>query len=207
MAEAAATLVPDIAEEDALRAQLYDLLAVLLRKPPSRDFLDRVAALTGDGSVLGRGIDALARSARTATPESVDSEFHRLFVGLGRGEVLPYASYYITGFLNEKPLAKLRGDMAALGMVRDAAACEPEDNIGSLCEMMGGMILGRFGAPVPAPVPLARQKDFFFTHIAPWAEHFFSDLDAADAAVFYAPVGIIGAEFMRIERQSFRMID
>jgi len=93
--------------------------------------------------------------------------------------------------------------MADLGMVRDAAAYEPEDNIGSLCEMMAGMILGRFGEPVS----VARQKDFYFTHLAPWAEHFFSDLEGAQASVFYAPVGTIGGEFMQIEKQSFRMAD
>ena len=206
MAQAAATLAPEVSEvseEDALRAQLYDLLAVLLRKPPSGDYLAGIGVLAGDASGLGQGIDALATVARASTPEGIDGEFHRLFVGLGRGELLPYASFYITGFLNEKPLAKLRGDMGELGMVRDAAAYEPEDNIGSLCEMMAGMIVGRFGDPVP----VARQKDFFFTHIAPWAEHFFSDLEGAESATFYVPVGTIGKEFMQIEKHSFRMID
>ena len=202
MAEAAAIPVTDITAEDALRAQLYDLLSVLLRKPPSREFITMVAVLNGDDSDLGRGIDALAHRARMTTPEDIDREFNRLFVGLGRGELLPFASYYLTGFLNEKPLAKLRGDMAALGMVRDAGACEPEDN-GSLCELMAGMIYGRFGEPVP----LARQKDFFFTHIAPWAEHFFGDLEKAKTAEFYAPLGSVGAAFMRIEAQAFRMTE
>ncbi len=203
MTEATASLESAVSEEDALRARLYDLLAVLLRKPPSGDFLQKIAALTGDDSGLGRGITALARLAQASSPDKIDGEFHRLFIGLGRGELLPYASYYITGFLNEKPLAKLRGDMAEMGMVRDAAAYEPEDNIGSLCEMMAGMILGRFGEPVP----LSRQKDFFFTHLAPWAEHFFSDLEGADGSVFYAPVGTVGGEFMQIEKQSFRMAE
>ncbi len=203
MTEATATLTPDVSEEDALRAQLYDLLAVLLRKPPSDEFLKKISALTGDDSDLGRGITALSRLAQASSPEKIDREFHRLFIGLGRGELLPYASYYITGFLNEKPLAKLRGDMADLGMVRDAAAYEPEDNIGSLCEMMAGMILGRFGDPVP----LARQKDFFFTHLASWAEHFFSDLEGAEGSVFYAPVGTVGGAFIQIEKQSFRMTE
>ncbi len=203
MTDAAASLVHDVSEEDALRAQLYDLLGVVLRKPPAADFLAKLAVLNGDDSDMGRGITALARLAQVSSPEKIDTEFHRLFIGLGRGELLPYASYYITGFLNEKPLAKLRGDMADLGMVKDAAAYEPEDNIGSLCEMMAGMIQGRFGAPVS----LARQKDFFFTHLAPWAEHFFTDLEAAEGSVFYAPVGTVGAAFMQIEKQSFRMTE
>jgi TorA maturation chaperone TorD len=203
MTDAAASIIHDVSEEDALRAQVYDLLAVLMRKPPAADYLGRLAALTGDDSDLGRGINALARLAQASSPEKIDSEYHRLFIGLGRGELLPYASYYITGFLNEKPLAKLRGDMAELGMVKDAAAYEPEDNIGSLCEMMAGMIDGRFGNAVS----LFRQKDFFFTHLAPWAEHFFSDLEAAEGSVFYAPVGTIGVQFMQIEKQSFRMAE
>ncbi len=203
MMDATASLVSDVSEEDALRAQIYDLLAVMLRKPPAADFLTKISGLTGDESDLGRGINALARLAQASSPEKIDAEFHRLFIGLGRGELLPYASYYITGFLNEKPLAKLRGDMTELGMVRDAAAYEPEDNIGSLCEMMAGMIHGRFGAPVS----LAKQKDFFFTHLAPWAEHFFSDLEAAEGSVFYAPVGTVGGAFIQIEKQSFRMAE
>ncbi len=203
MVDAAETLTVDLPEEEALRAQLYDMLAVVLRKPPSQDFLDSLAALKGDDSDIGKGINALARVAASVTPEKVDTEYHTLFVGLGRGELLPFASYYLTGFLNEKPLAKLRDDMAKLRMVRDAAAYEPEDNIGSLCEMMSGMILGRFGEPVP----LARQKEFFSTHIAPWAGHFFNDLEGADSSVFYAPVGGIGAAFMAIERESFRMTE
>ncbi len=203
MADATATLTADLPEEEALRAQLYDMLAVVLRKPPSQDFLNNLAALKGDDSDIGKGVNALARVAASVTPEKVDSEYHTLFVGLGRGELLPFASYYLTGFLNEKPLAKLRDDMAKLRMVRDAAAYEPEDNIGSLCEMMAGMILGRFGDPVP----LSRQKEFFSTHIAPWAGHFFNDLEGADSSVFYAPVGSIGAAFMAIERESFRMAE
>ena len=203
MADATATLTADLPEEEALRAQLYDMLAVVLRKPPSQDFLNNLAALKGDDSDIGKGVNALARVAASVTPEKVDSEYHTLFVGLGRGELLPFASYYLTGFLNEKPLAKLRDDMAKLRMVRDAAAYEPEDNIGSLCEMMAGMILGRFGDSVP----LSRQKEFFSTHIAPWAGHFFNDLEGADSSVFYAPVGSIGAAFMAIERESFRMAE
>ncbi len=203
MADATATLTADLPEEEALRAQLYDMLAVVLRKPPSQDFLNNLVALKGDDSDIGKGVNALARVAASVTPEKVDSEYHTLFVGLGRGELLPFASYYLTGFLNEKPLAKLRDDMAKLRMVRDAAAYEPEDNIGSLCEMMAGMILGRFGDSVP----LSRQKEFFSTHIAPWAGHFFNDLEGADSSVFYAPVGSIGAAFMAIERESFRMAE
>ena len=134
-------------------------------------------------------------------PAKARAEFDALFVGLGRGEVLPYASYYLTGFLNEKPLAKLRRDMRALGIERSPTVFEPEDGIASLMEMMAGLIRGRFGAPAT----LARQRDFFATHVGPWAGHLFADLEGARASVLYAPVGAAGRAFMEIEREAFRM--
>ena len=190
-----------LAEEDRLRADFYGLLGALLARPPDAELLQRIAALEGDETALGQAIGALARLARASSAAAVEREFTDLFIGVGRGELMPYASYYLTGFLNEKPLAQLRRDMAALGIARAPDVREPEDNIASLMEMMGGMIAGRFGAPVP----LARQQAFFNTHIGPWAAHFFSDLEAAKASVFYAPVGTAGRLFMEIEREAFRM--
>jgi TorA maturation chaperone TorD len=180
---------------------MYDMLGALLARPPGRDLIDRVAKLDGDGSEMGRAVQALARVARGATESAVEREFNRLFIGLGRGELVPYASYYMTGFLHEKPLALLRGDMARRGIARAANVFEPEDNIASLCEMMAGLILGRFGAPEP----LSGQRDFFGRHIGPWAGHFFTDLEGAKESVFYAPVGAAGRVFMAIEREAFRL--
>jgi TorA maturation chaperone TorD len=188
-------------QEDLLRADLYDFLAAMLARPPSRDLLDRAARLTGDDSDIGGGVAALARIARAATETAARREFDALFIGLGRGELLPYASYYMTGFLNEKPLAMLRRDMARLGIARADSVKEPEDNIASLCEMMAGLIRGGFGAPPN----LRTQKDFFSAHLAPWAEHFFTDLEGAEASVLYAPLGKIGRTFMEVEREAFRM--
>jgi len=190
-----------VAEEDVLRADLYDLLSALLANPPERDLIDRVAKLDGDDGALGRAVRALSRLAGATTETAAEREFSRLFVGVARGELLPYASYYMTGFLNEKPLAALRNDMARRAIERAPNVFEPEDNIASLFEMMAGLILGRFGEPET----LARQKDFFAAHIAPWAGHFFADLEAAKGSVFYAPVGAIGRAFMEIEREAFRM--
>ena len=190
-----------IAEEDALRADLYDFLSALLAGPPAKALLSQAAGLTGDDSDLGKAIATLARVAKVTNEIGAEREFNALFIGLARGELMPYASYYLTGFLNEKPLATLRGDMAALRITRAPNVYEPEDNIASLLEMMAGKIRGRFGAPVP----LQRQKDFFFKHIAPWAEHFFSDLEGAKSSVFYAPVGTVGKAFLEIETQAFRM--
>jgi TorA maturation chaperone TorD len=198
---ASQTAAPQIAEEDRLRADLYDFLAALLSHPPSKDLLAQAAALQGDDSALGQAINTMARVARATSAKSVESEFNALFIGLGRGELLPYASYYLTGFLNEKPLAQLRSDMAAQRMQRAPNVFEPEDNIASLFDMMAGMIRGRFGAPVA----LDKQQAFFARHIAPWAQHFFSDLEAAKTSVFYAPVGSVGKAFIEIETQAFRM--
>ncbi len=192
----------EILPEEAARADLYDFLSALLAAPPKRELLARAAALEGDQTEIGRGIAALARVAAAASEESVEREFTELFIGVGRGELMPYASYYLTGFLNEKPLALLRDDMRRLGIARAPNVFEPEDNIASLCEMMAGLIRGRFGAPAP----LAEQKTFFNRHLGPWARHFFADLEAARSAVFYAPVGRIGAVFMEIEAEAFRLV-
>ncbi|MEM9796558.1 MAG: molecular chaperone TorD family protein [Pseudomonadota bacterium] len=190
-----------IAEEDRLRADLYNFLGVLLARPPDDMLLEQVAGLTGDGGEIGTAVTALARMAKVTKPKAVESEFNRLFIGLGRGELLPYASYYLTGFLNEKPLAALRRDMALRGLARSETVYEPEDNIAALMEMMGAMIVGRFGPPAPLEV----QKEFFAKHIAPWAAHFYRDLEAAKGSVFYASVGALGRTFMEIEAEGFRL--
>lgn len=191
----------NIASEDRLRADLYNFLGLMLSGPPDQMLLDQCAGLSGDDSPIGQTIAGLSRVAKASKPAKVESEFNALFIGLGRGELLPYASYYLTGFLNEKPLATLRSDMAARAMTRAPNVYEPEDNIGSLMEMMAGMIVGRFGQPAT----LDDQKTFFNKHIAPWASLFFSDLEAAKNSVLYASLGAVGREFMDIEREAFRM--
>ncbi len=201
MSEALMKESPQITEEDGLRADLYDFLGLLLSGPPDQVLLAQTAKLAGDDSALGTAIKALARIAALSKPRTVESEFNALFIGLGRGELLPYASYYLTGFLNEKPLASLRRDMAVRGMTRAENVYEPEDNIASLMEMMGGMIRGRFGKPAT----LEDQKTFFAKHIGPWAGHFYTDLEAAQNSVLYASVGAVGRVFMEIEAQGFRM--
>ncbi|MBO6775964.1 MAG: molecular chaperone TorD family protein [Marinibacterium sp.] len=196
-----AAQIHEIAEEDRLRADLYNFLGVILSGPPDEMLLAQTKSLSGDDSELGQAISTLAKVAALSKPRSVESEFNKLFIGLGRGELLPYASYYLTGFLNEKPLAILRQDMTAAGLERAANVFEPEDNIASLMEMMGAMIAGRFGPPAP----LNQQKTFYNKHIAPWAGHFFGDLEAAKNSVFYAPVGTVGRTFMDVEAEAFRL--
>ncbi len=129
-------------------------------------------------------------------------EFHDLFVGLVRGELVPYGSYYLTGFLHEKPLAKLRQDMSRLGVVREQNVAEPEDHIASLCEMMAGFIDGSLGRPLA----LEEQKAFFSAHIGNWAPVLFRDMEAAKASILYAMLGSIGRVFLDIEERAFAMV-
>jgi len=197
----AETTAPALAEEERLRADFYDLLSRLLGAPPTAQELAHYAALSGDGSELGKGVSALARVAAITAPAAAEREYNALFIGLGRGELLPYGSFYLTGFLNEKPLAFLRGHMARLGIARSPDIKEPEDHVATLCEMMAGLIDGRFGAPLP----LADQEAFFNTHMAPWVGHFFTDLEGAESSLLFAPVGKIGRAFMEIEIEAFRM--
>lgn len=190
-----------ISEEDRLRAGWYALLAQLLSREPGAELLEGLRGLKGDESELGQGIRALAAAARGTTVESAREEYFDLFIGVGQGELLPYGSYYLTGFLNEKPLARLRGDMARLGIARADDVKEPEDHIAALCEMMSGLITGSFGTPAE----LAEQRRFFDTHIGCWAPRFFEDLQGAQSAVLYMPVGTVGRLFMAIEVQAFDM--
>ena len=196
-----ATTLPEISDEDQLRADLYNYLGVMLVGPPDQMLLDQTARLSGDDTALGKAIQGLARVAKVSKPKAVRSEFNALFIGLGRGELLPYASYYLTGFLNEKPLANLRATMANFGMARADDVFEPEDNIGSLMEMMAGMIVGRFGRVAT----IQEQQSFFNAHIGNWATHYFADLQAAKSSVLYASVGAVGSAYMDIEREAFRM--
>ena len=201
MSAAAETQNPEIADMDRARADLYNFLGALLAGPPDELLLAQTASLGGDETELGQAIATLAKLARVTKPKAAASEFNKLFIGLGRGELLPFASYYLTGFLNEKPLALLRQDMAARGMARSETVFEPEDSIASLMEMMAAMIVGRFGPPAD----LSTQQQFFNKHIGPWAGHFFSDLEEAKTSVFYSPVGTVGRIFISVEVEAFRM--
>ena len=191
----------DLAQEDVLRAQMYRFLARLLAAPPDQALLKTVAGMEGDETELGKAMLSFSKLAsKTGLPQT-EEEYHDLFIGVARGELLPYGSYYLTGFLHEKPLSKLRNDMARLGIASDAKRKEPEDHIAALMDMMAGLISGEFGDPAP----LADQKAFFEAHISNWASHFFADLEGAKSSVLYAAVGTIGRSFMEIEATAFSM--
>lgn len=191
----------DVSPEDELRANQYRLLARFLAKPPDSPLLRLAAGFTGDDTELGKALALLARLARRTSESEASVEYHELFIGMGRGELMPYGSFYMTGFLNEKPLALLRRDMAGLGIARAEGTAEPEDHIAALCEMMAGQIMGDFGDPVD----VAEQKRFFDQHMEPWAGRFFADLENAKAATLYTPIGTLGRVFMEIETTAFAM--
>ena len=187
----------DVDPVDAARAREYELLAVLLSCPPSNALLGEIAHLRGDATPLGRAHAALAEAASEVVTSGVEREYFDLFVGLGRGELLPYASYYLTGFLNERPLSRLRDDLAALGIERVENNFEPEDHAGTLCEIMAGFAAGRF------PASEASQRAFFEKHIVSWMGRMFADMERATSARFYKSVGTLGQVFMKIEAEAF----
>ncbi len=201
-----------IDDADMLRARAYGLLAHFLARPPTRALLGTVGALAGDGSPLGRAIADLAARARALSGDPdgerrAEREYHELFIGVTRGELVPFASYYRTGFLIDRPLARLREDMQELGIERAPGVSEPEDHIAAIAEIMGGLAAGTIGAEDGEALDLPHQKRFFDRHLAPWAPRFFADLEEAKAAELYRPVGTFGRLFLDIETNAFAMIE
>lgn len=191
-------------EEDLLRARFYGLLATLFAGPPDAETLAQLTRLRGDDSPIGRPLGELSSAAAEATPEAAESEYNALFIGLARGEVVPFASYYLSGYLYEKPLAELRDDLARLGLARGDGVSEPEDHIASLMEVMQRLILGEGrGGDEDA---LAVQKDFFARHLGSWAGAFFDDVEAAEAAAFYRAAARLGRAFLTVEGEALSMV-
>jgi TorA maturation chaperone TorD len=173
-------------------------LSALLVHAPDAALLKRLAGLRGDTSPLGIAHIALAQAASAITTQQVEREFFNLFIGVGRGELLPYGSYYLTGFLHERPLARLREDLGPLGIERTAGNAEPEDHAATLCEIMAGVASRRFGQA-------GSDQEIFERHMAPWMGRFFSDLEQAESANFYKPVGTIGRLLIDIESEAFAL--
>jgi TorA maturation chaperone TorD len=190
-----------INNEDQLRADMYSFLANLLRAEPSAELVNQLTKLESDESPIGKSIKTLSKLASSLDLPTIRDEYVRIFIGVGRGEILPFASYYLTGFLKDKPLAKLRNDMKEIGIQLAENVKEPEDHIASLFDMMSGLILGKFSKKFS----IGEQKDFFNKHLAPWVDLLMRDIESSRIAVFYSPIGTIGREFMEIERSSFSM--
>jgi TorA maturation chaperone TorD len=192
--------VSETDDVEAARAQEYALLGSLLSAAPSQDLLSALARLRGDATPLGFAHAALSDAADKIMRADAEREYFDLFVGIGRGELLPYGSYYVAGFLNERPLARLRADLARCGIERTDATAEPEDHAAILCEIMAGLASGRL------PGGAAAQREIFQKHIAPWMSRLFADIEkSAVAAKFYRHVGMLGRVFLLIEEQAFTL--
>ena len=189
-----------------MRAGVYELLASLLAREPTAEVLGRLADMDEVDASEGQiamGWELLRQASRkTSVAELVDElrdEYFNLFLGVGRGELVPFGSWYMTGYLMEKPLSLLRADLQLLGIERQYGVKETEDHIAGLCDAMAIMI--RSGEEIE----FERQKQFFEDHLAPWALRFFADMQSAQSAHYYRSVGFFGESFFEFEQQMFLM--
>jgi len=193
-------------EEDVARAEVYRLLGVLLAQPPTENILRMLRAIESSGGGKGdfkkgdmsEAWRSLRQAAEGTSPDSLEREYHNLFIGLGKGELSPYMSTYMTRFLMERPLAELRGVLAELGFVRQAAVKEPEDHAAAICEVMGVTIAEN-------GLSFKEAKKLFERFVRPWLPAFFADLEDAKTAGFYRAVGRLGRVFMEVEQTYFSM--
>jgi TorA maturation chaperone TorD len=185
--------------EEPPRANAWSLLGRLLASPPDEQVLELLAsadsAALGTENLLAAAWDMLVQAAAKTSPAELEDEFQDLFIGVGRGELMPYGSWYLTGFLMEQPLARLRGELAALGFERRDGVSEPEDHAAALCDVMAMLSAGGCSAPVEV------QSGFFSRHIAPWMGRFFRDMQQAPSARFYRAVGQLGEQYLALEGQ------
>ena len=183
------------------RADIYRLLGALLAAPPDAAMIDLLRnirpAEAADDAAMTSAWRSLQVAADGLDVDRVKDEYFNLFIGLGRGELVPYASFYIHGFLMEKVLASLREELAGLGIERQANVAEPEDHAAAVCEIMG-MIISEHGLHL-------KQAAFFKDYIDLWLGHFFADLGKAETADFYRAVAKLGQQFLAVEQQYFSL--
>lgn len=193
--------------EELERAELYGLLARLWLAPPDEALMQqfRVAVTQAPeaGALLEGPWQNLVEALRSTTVQAAAAEHEALFHGVGKPEVFAYGSYYLTGFLNEKPLAALRHDLAALGLTRDANSLETEDHIAYGLEVMRYLIAG----DDVAVCNLEQQRRFFRTHLQPWVGQLCDAVMAQPRAVVWAAVAAFTREFIAIETQAFDMLE
>lgn len=194
------------AEANALRGRTWTVIATLLRRAPDATVLAALARIDAGESEsppggLSAAWSALRDAARAADPSALDDEFHDLFIGLGRGELVPYGSWYRTGFLMDRPLVSLRRDLHTLGFRRQSATCEPEDNAAALAEVMAMLADPETGQDEDT------QRLFFREHVDSWMPTLFADLQVAKSAHFYVAVGRLGAAFLEFERAWLQAAD
>ncbi len=191
---------PLVSQEHQYRAAAYSIIAALLRDVPNEQTLQQISAFEEvgvDEDEMLLAMSSLGLAAQAVDRETISKEFHDLFIGIGRGELVPYGSWYLTGYLMEQPLSTLRDDLAELGIERDAKIKEPEDHIALLCEVMA-ILIGD-------ATDLETQTRFFEKHLGSWCEKFFKDLETADSASFYRSVGRFGSAFVSIDKHYLNM--
>ena len=194
-------------DEEIARAEVYGLLAQLYQAPPAPELLAnlRVAATEAPvaGALLEEPFRQLVGAARACSDAAVADEFEALFGGVGKPEVWAYGSHYLSGFLNDKPLVRLRSDLAALGLGRDESRAETEDHIAYLCEVMRYLIAG----DDVAVANLTQQQRFFAAHLQPWVERLCEAIAAQPRAEFYRAVALFTQAFMNVEAQGFDLVE
>lgn len=191
----------ETARFDALRAENHTVLAALLARAPDAGLLAQLAeAVPAYGGELGEAWQALRAAAASADPRRLADEYQNLFIGVGRGELVPYMSWYRTGNLMDQPLIRLREDLARLGVARQDEVRDPEDHIAALSEVMAMLAVDD---ELVAGYPV--QQAFYNAHIAPVIERFWRDLEVAKSADFYRVVARLGAAFHALERQYFTL--
>ena len=195
-----------IADEDQARADFYALLANLFYRAPDERLLQAIVISPEPAADHDRALadawSALVAASVAVTPNAVNDEFEALFIGVGRAPVMLYGSFYQAGFMNEKPLAELRSDLAGLGFARYGTVRETEDHLAALCDVMRAMILGDVANP---PAPLAEQRSFFLRHMKPWVLECCDATTKVEISNYYRRVAALAKVFFQIEIQAFEM--
>jgi TorA maturation chaperone TorD len=201
-----ASLTASTLDEETARAEIYGLLAALYYAAPSAELYENlrvaVTAAPAEGALLEDSWSELVAAARAQSLEDVRQEHDALFGGVGKPEVYLFGSHYLSGFLNEKPLAVLRTDIAALGLARDEAMPETEDHVAYLCEVMRYLIAG----DDVAVANLTRQREFFSRHLQPWLPLMCEAIAQHPRARFYAALAAFTQAFAGVEAQGFDML-
>lgn len=193
-------------DEETARAEVYGLLAALFYAAPTEAFYANLCVAVTEspepGAVLESAWGELVAAARTIPLHDITDEFDRLFGGVGKPEVYLFGSHYLSGFLNEKPLAALRSDLAELGLARDEAMPETEDHAAYICEVMRFLIAG----DDVAVSNLTRQREFFTRHVQPWLPAMCEALQSHPKARFYKALAVFSQAFVAVEAQGFDML-
>ena len=194
-------------DEEIARAEVYGLLAQLYQAPPAPELLANLRVAATEAPVAGAFLEEpfrqLVGAARACSDAAVADEFEALFGGVGKPEVWAYGSHYLSGFLNDKPLVRLRSDLAALGLGRDESRAETEDHIAYLCEVMRYLIAG----DDVAVANLTQQQRFFAAHLQAWVERLCEAIAAQPRAEFYRAVALFTQAFMNVEAQGFDLVE